>query len=359
MAIAEPPKKRRIFVVHGRDLEAKLELDRLLEMLGFEVGSFEDTANDSGAMPVISEVVRRAIGEADAVVVLFTPDELAVLYDPKTGLLGGRDASRWQSRPNVIFEAGWAFGLKSGATIFVSVGEATALFSDIAGHHFVRLDALDGPVQLQQRLAEVFGELRAPADGWETMRTGATFRKLRSRRWDFHDELNSLHASLDNIGIPLPAAGGSAAEKLKTKWSRKTLRAAPQAPLLTLLREAVAAHADWSWRHRRPTDLIEDLVDRHGWWAADEAYWWLVTTGFFVMSQIERWGESFDDSIDHASFAQRGIALLEWLGARAKELGPASNAGVGARKRAASPDPHSRRKLTSRRAGSRSRSPGS
>src|SRR6185503_5937 len=125
--------------------------------MGFRLLSFEEKAGRVAAMPTVSAVVRKGIDDADVVIVLFTPDELAILYDSATGLSVSEPfASRWQARPNVIFEAGWAFGLKPRQTIFVTVGDDTTLFSDVAGFHLVQLDRAGSSAALWTRLNQLF-----------------------------------------------------------------------------------------------------------------------------------------------------------------------------------------------------------
>jgi predicted nucleotide-binding protein len=97
-------------------------------------------AETKKASPYIGEILDKAFNEADAVVVLLTPDEQARLKkkfitskDPETeGALQG------QPRPNVLFEAGMAFGRHHKSTVLVQVGIVRP-FSDIAGLHLVHL----------------------------------------------------------------------------------------------------------------------------------------------------------------------------------------------------------------------------
>jgi predicted nucleotide-binding protein len=110
-------------------------------------------ATKKGA-PYIGEVLDRAFREASAVVVLLTPDDQARLKkslakhsDPEweTTLTG-------QARPNVLFEAGMAFGRHEDSTILVQVG-ALRNFSDIGGRHVIRLhDGAEARQELADRL---------------------------------------------------------------------------------------------------------------------------------------------------------------------------------------------------------------
>src|SRR5262249_49700187 len=50
------------------------------------------------------------------------------------------DSQRWQSRPNVLFEAGLALGIAQERTVLVKLGHDVKLFSDVGGIHYVGLD---------------------------------------------------------------------------------------------------------------------------------------------------------------------------------------------------------------------------
>ena len=79
--------------------------------------------------------------QAAGVVALFTPDEWSVLrpaHDPERGK--GEESLRWQSRPNVIFEAGLAMGAAYERTLLVKLGRDVKLFSDVGGIHLINLD---------------------------------------------------------------------------------------------------------------------------------------------------------------------------------------------------------------------------
>ncbi len=285
------PGKPRAFIVHGRDLGARAELDRCLTSLGLAVIPFEHIADRLAAMPVISDVLRQALADADVILVLFTPDEQAALFDPETGRFDGRDpgAARWQARANVIFEAGWAFGLRPDRTIFVSVGEVTAMFADVAGHHVIRLDAGGGKAQLRRRLAPLLPDrFSEKSDAWSSDPDTGDFASCARARWSFHDDLGELHAKLANMDLR-------------------------GVNLLELLIAVNQTYPDWQWRYRVPRDLITALSRLVDPLTTDDAHWWLASIGFYRFSEIDDWGDSWSDSIDIMSFAPRSVVFLEWL----------------------------------------------
>jgi hypothetical protein len=99
--------------------------------------------------PYVGEILDAAFSKAVAVVVLFSPDDEAKL---RSEFLKPSDDQHERSltgqpRPNVLFEAGMAFGSKPDKTVLVQVGHMRP-FSDIAGRHVVHLS--DSPESRQE-----------------------------------------------------------------------------------------------------------------------------------------------------------------------------------------------------------------
>lgn len=143
---------RKVFVVYGRDTPAKDALFGFLRSLDLQPMEWEHVVHLSGqGSPFIGQSIQRAFEEARAIVVLFTPDELAQL-DPDLASEDGDTEQGWQARPNVIFEAGMAFGFHPDRTIIVHLGK-TRPISDLAGRHVVYLsDSAQSRSALKQRL---------------------------------------------------------------------------------------------------------------------------------------------------------------------------------------------------------------
>ncbi|WP_375312850.1 TIR domain-containing protein [Bradyrhizobium sp. A5] len=98
-----------------------------------------------GANPFVGDVIDRVMDQAQAVLVLFSPDDLVQLKDH---FVEGHEKSkegkqRGQARPNVIFEAGLAMGRHQEKTVFVQVGEVKD-FSDIGGRHMLHFNGSPG-----------------------------------------------------------------------------------------------------------------------------------------------------------------------------------------------------------------------
>jgi predicted nucleotide-binding protein len=137
--IVEDP--RVVFVVHGRNLEARNSLFRFLRSIGLKPLEWSQAITETGkASPFIGEILDVAFSKAQAVVVLMTPDDVAQLREsfrspsdpPYESQLTG------QARPNVLFEAGMAIGRNPDRTVIVELGTVRP-FSDIAGRHTIRL----------------------------------------------------------------------------------------------------------------------------------------------------------------------------------------------------------------------------
>lgn len=142
-----PPKKRKrggktVFVVHGRNEKLRKSMFAFLRSIGLNPLEWSKAVKATGeAAPYVGTVLDKAFEKAQAVVVLLTPDDEAKLREeflrksdpPYEKVLTG------QARPNVLFEAGMAFGHHSDSTILVQVGDLRP-FSDIGGRHVIHLN---------------------------------------------------------------------------------------------------------------------------------------------------------------------------------------------------------------------------
>jgi len=148
-----PTEKRKIvFVIHGRDERLRAGVFAFLRALHLDPLEWVKAIQLTGkASPYIGEILEAAFNHAQAVVVLLSPDDEAKLREdlfqasdpPSERLLTG------QARPNVLFEAGMAFGTHSKRSVLVQFGEVRP-FSDVAGRHIVKMD---NSVKKRQELA--------------------------------------------------------------------------------------------------------------------------------------------------------------------------------------------------------------
>lgn len=134
-------RSSRVFVVHGRDGGAREALFQVLRALGLQPIEWTQAIKMTGEpSPYVGTILDTAFREAEAVVVLLTPDDEARL---KKQYRKPRDPAyerrlSGQARPNVLFEAGMAFGSNPEKTVLVQLGD-TRPFSDVAGRHIVHL----------------------------------------------------------------------------------------------------------------------------------------------------------------------------------------------------------------------------
>lgn len=132
------PDPRKVFVIHGRNARARDEMEHFLQSLGLHPLRFGNVRASLGGTPTIAEVVERGMDEAQGVIALFTADEYAgVRPEYREQHDKPEDVCRWQARPNVIFEAGMAFGRDRRRVVFVLLG-SPELCTDLAGIHVLR-----------------------------------------------------------------------------------------------------------------------------------------------------------------------------------------------------------------------------
>lgn len=135
------PDARRVFVVHGRDIKLKADVFSFLRALDLDPIEWNEAVRltQKGA-PYIGEALEAAFANAQAAVVLLSPDDEVRLTPELCRADDGpvEREIRLQPRPNVLFEAGMAFAFTRDRTIIVEVG-STKPFSDIAGRHTIRL----------------------------------------------------------------------------------------------------------------------------------------------------------------------------------------------------------------------------
>jgi predicted nucleotide-binding protein len=137
----QDPKK--VFIVYGRNSDAHNAMRLFLRALELSPLDFDEVRNRLGGSPFVGDIVQSGMGQARAIIVMLTPDELSTLH-PKfvTTHDSEHDKRRWQSRPNVLLEAGMALALDEKRTILVTLGPVQ-LPSDLHGRHHIRLDNSD------------------------------------------------------------------------------------------------------------------------------------------------------------------------------------------------------------------------
>src|SRR5262249_30752612 len=134
-------KEQRVFVVYGRNLEARNAMVHFLRSIGLHPIEWSEAVLATGkTAPYIREILDAAFSLAQAIVVLMSPDDVAYLRPsfriPEDPPYEAQPTP--QARPNVLFEAGMAMGLAPDRTILVQLGQLRP-FSDIGGVHVIEL----------------------------------------------------------------------------------------------------------------------------------------------------------------------------------------------------------------------------
>ena len=166
---AKKAKGSSVFVVHGRDTALRKSMFDFLRSLGLKPMEWEQAVDEAkGNNPDVGNIIETAMARVQAVVVMFSPDELAHLKEQFWGADDRRGDGKpaGQARPNVIFEAGLALGAHPEKTVIVQVGRVRP-FSDIAGKHLVKLsDAVNTRNDLANRLVKIGCEVNRVGSDW-------------------------------------------------------------------------------------------------------------------------------------------------------------------------------------------------
>ncbi len=127
--------KKKVFIVHGHDNEAKYEVARFIEGLKLEVIILHEQASQS--MTII-EKIERFTSEASFAVVLYTP------CDKGRGAKETKSPSRYRARQNVVFEHGYLMAKLGRENVCALVKGNVETPSDISGIVYTPLDQNGG-----------------------------------------------------------------------------------------------------------------------------------------------------------------------------------------------------------------------
>lgn len=131
---------KKVFIVHGRNAHAKNAIILFLQALKLEHLDFDQVRDELGGAPHLGDIIQEGMNRAQTTIVIFTPDEYSAL---RPSLNNPHDEEkeqfRWQSRPNVLLEAGMALAVDPKRTLLVVLGNVE-LPSDLDGRYFFRLN---------------------------------------------------------------------------------------------------------------------------------------------------------------------------------------------------------------------------
>ncbi len=136
---AEP---NSVFLVRGRDQLANDAMREFLSAVGISIIEWNYARSKTkGGTPYIGEILDTGFRIAKATLVLLTPDEIVFLRHCFKKPEDNEDTAgpTTQSRPNVLYELGWAMKAHPERTIIVKIGPVR-LPSDVIGRHYIEFD---------------------------------------------------------------------------------------------------------------------------------------------------------------------------------------------------------------------------
>lgn len=148
-------QRRNVFVVHGRDEQVREQIFALLRAVDLRPMEWESLVSvTQQTAPSLLDVVRTALAQAQAVVVLLTPDDVVWLHPTlRTPRESATETTlSMQVRPNVLIELGMALMASPDRTIILEIGGLRPV-GDIVGLNVIRFDGTEIAVgKIIQRL---------------------------------------------------------------------------------------------------------------------------------------------------------------------------------------------------------------
>lgn len=167
---ASSDPSRNVFVVYGRDEQARQAIFDFLRALGLNPLEWETLLQRRGeAAPYLGQAIRTGLEAAAAVVVLMTPDDVTRLHPHLHGPheKPGEVNDALQPRPNVLIELGMALAAKDGKVVLLKAGDQREI-TDLNGYSYVRLaDTPECRTRIRERLQAVGCTVTASTD-WLT-----------------------------------------------------------------------------------------------------------------------------------------------------------------------------------------------
>ncbi len=189
---------KKVFVVHGRNQHARKAMFSFLRSIGLDPIEWTEATSYTGkGTPYIGEILDHAFNIAQAVVVLITGDDIAKLSSQymKKDDPNYERVFMPQARPNVLFEAGLAFGRHSDRTILVEF-DASRPFSDISGLHVLKIgNDAKSRHDLAMRLKTAGCDMKIEGTDWLTEGNFDEAIKVHSDR--IAEEIKGLSSNID------------------------------------------------------------------------------------------------------------------------------------------------------------------
>lgn len=121
--------KGQVFIVHGHDNEAKIEVARFVERLGLEAIILHEQVNDG--MTIIEKIDRYSnVGFA---IVLYTPCDIGYPKEEES-------LKKFRARQNVVFEHGYLISKIGRNNVCALVKQDIEIPNDISGVVYINMD---------------------------------------------------------------------------------------------------------------------------------------------------------------------------------------------------------------------------
>ena len=130
---SEPLDKSKVFIVHGHDNEAKLEIARFIEQMGFEPIILHEQA--SKGMTIIEKI--EEYSNVCFGIVLYTPCDIGYDKDKETEKMA-------RARQNVVFEHGYLISKLGRNNVCALVKPSVETPNDISGIVYIPFDSNGG-----------------------------------------------------------------------------------------------------------------------------------------------------------------------------------------------------------------------
>ena len=130
---SEPLDKSKVFIVHGHDNEAKLEIARFIEQMGFEPIILHEQA--SKGMTIIENI--EEYSNVGFGIVLYTPCDIGYDKDKETEKMA-------RARQNVVFEHGYLISKLGRNNVCALVKPSVETPNDISGIVYISFDSNGG-----------------------------------------------------------------------------------------------------------------------------------------------------------------------------------------------------------------------
>lgn len=133
IAKSETLDKSKVFIVHGHNNEAKLEVAWFIEQIGLEQIILHEQASDG--MTIIEKIEKYSnVGFG---IVLYTPCDIGYAKDKETEKMA-------RARQNVVFEHGYLISKLGRNNVCALVKQSVEIPNDISGIVYIQLDSNGG-----------------------------------------------------------------------------------------------------------------------------------------------------------------------------------------------------------------------